>query len=163
MLGCFDVLALLSVGITAAYFPNLSAISARLAGGNQARSQQFEQYGHLCVKPGLDYFVTKFKNGPRCQCSRLARLFVPHKVTEMQPDANTIDGLAVFPFLNDPTILSQLKGELPEYLVKAEDLSADMAPLEWQEHNLPTWFASIFLIQPSSSAAESFLLVKRFI
>ena len=81
----------------------------------------------------------------------------------MQPDANTIDGLAVFPFLNDPTILSQLKGELPEYLVKAEDLSADMAPLEWQEHNLPTWFASIFLIQPSSSAAESFLLVKRFI
>ena len=67
---------------------------------------------------------------------------------------------AVFPFLNNPTILSQLKAELPEYLVKAEDLSADMTPLEWwkgQEHNLPTWFASvkkIVLIQPSSTAAE---------
>ena len=85
----------------------------------------------------------------------------------MQPDANAIDGRAVFPFVNNPTILSQLRAELPEYLVKAEDVSADMSPLEcWerQEHNLPIWFASvqkIVLVQPSSTAAESvFSLLK---
>lgn len=132
---CFDVLASLSVGIRTAYFPNLSAISARFAGGNRARSQQFEQYGRLCVKPGLDYFVTKFTQdlSDSVAAFKAARLFVPQKVTEMQPDANAIDGLAVFPFVNNPTILSQLKAELPEYLLKAEDVSADMSPLEWWE------------------------------
>ena len=122
--GCFDVLASLSVGIRTAYFPNLSAVSARLAGGNHARSQP------LCMKPGLDYFVTKFTQDLSVSVAafKAARLFVPQKVTEMQPNANAIDGLAVFPFF---TILSQLKAELPEYLVKAEDLSADMAPLQW--------------------------------
>lgn len=49
----------------------------------------------------------------------------------MQPDANAIDALAAFPFLRNPAILSQLKAELSEYLVKTEDVSADMAPLEW--------------------------------
>ena len=107
--GCFDVLASLSVGIRTAYFPNLSAISARLAGGNHARLQQFEQYGHLCVKPGLDYFVTKFTQdlGVSVAAFKAARLFVPQKVTEMQPDAYAIDGLAVFPFLNNPSSSKQ--------------------------------------------------------
>ena len=128
---CFDVLASLSVGIRTAYFPNLSAISARLTGGNRARSQQFEQYGRLCVKPGLYYFVTKFTQdlSDSVATFKAAR----PQVTEMQPDANAIDGLAVFPFVNNPTILSQLKAELPEYLLKAEDVSADMSPLEWWE------------------------------
>ena len=143
---CFDVLASLAVGIRTAYFPNLTAVSARLSAGNPARAQQFEQYGRLCVQPGLDYYVTKFTQdlSDSVAAFKAARLFVPQKVTEMQPNANAIDGLAVFPFLNNPTILSNLKLELPEYLVKAEDVSADMAPLEWwerQEHNLPFWFA----------------------
>ena len=80
----------------------------------------------------------------------------------MQPNPNAIDELAVFPFLNDTALLSQLKVELSEYLVKAEDVSVDMAPLEWwarQEHSLPYWSASIrkiIQIQPSSVAVEFF-------
>ena len=78
----------------------------------------------------------------------------------MRPTANSIDDLAVFPFFNDPVLLSRLKSELPEYLVKADDVSADIAPLEWwdrQEHSLPYWSASVrkvILVQPSSAAAE---------
>ena len=75
--------------------------------------------------------------------------------------------IMVCPFLNKPTILSQLKAELPEYSVKAEDISAGMTPLGWwkrQEHCLPTWFASVHkvvLIQQSSAAAEGlFSLLK---
>ena len=166
---CFDVLASLEVRIKTAYFPNLTAVSAKLSAGNPARSQQFEQYGRLCVQPGLDYFLTKFTQdlSDSVAAFKAARLFVPQKVAEMQPKANAVDDLAVFPFFNDRALLSQLKVELPEYLVKAADVAADMAPLEWwtrQEHSLPHWSASvrkIILIQPSSAAAERvFFLLK---
>ena len=52
---------------------------------------------------------------------------------EIQPDANAIDALAAFPFFNNSVTLSllQLKTELPDYLVKAADVSVDMALLEW--------------------------------
>ena len=114
----------------------------------KARSQQFEQYGRLSVEPGLDYFLTKFTQdlSDSVAAFKVACLFVPQKVAEMQPNANAINDLAVFPFLNDIALLSQLKVELPEYLVKAEDVSANMAPLEWwdrQEYSLPHWSASV--------------------
>ena len=158
---CFDVLASLTAGIRTAYFPNLTAVSSRLSAGSPTKCQQFEQYGRCCVQPGLNYFLTKFTEdlSDSVAAFKAARLFVPQIITEMQPDANAIDALAAFP-LRDPAILSQLKAELPEYLVKAADVSADMALLEWwdrQELTLPHWFASvrkIILIQPSSAAAE---------
>ena len=52
---------------------------------------------------------------------------------EIQPDANAIDALAAFPFFNNSVTLSllQLNTELPDYLVKAADVSVDMALLEW--------------------------------
>ena len=110
------------------------------------------------MQPGLDYFLTKFTQdlSDSVAAFKAARLFVPQKVVEMQPNANAVDDLAVFPFLNDPALLSQLK---LEYLVKAEDVSADMAPLAWwarQEHSLPHRSASvrkIILIRPSFAAA----------
>lgn len=114
------------------------------------------------MQPGLNYFLTKFTEdlSDSVTAFKAARLFVPQKITEIQPDSTAIDALAALPFLRDPSILSQLKAELPEYLVKAADVSADMAPLEWwdrQEHSLPHWSASVrktILIQPSSAAAE---------
>ena len=60
----------------------------------------------------------------------------------MQSTVNSIDNLAFSPSLNDLALLSQLKAESPEYLVKADDVSADTTPLEWwerQEHSLPRW------------------------
>ena len=85
------------------------------------------------MQTGLNYFLTKFNQdlGDSVAAFTAARLFVPQKVIEMQPDANAIDDVAVFPFLNDPALLSQLKAEFPEYLVKAEDVSAYITPLEW--------------------------------
>ena len=162
LFGCFDVLASLAVGIRTAHFPNLTAVSTRFPAGNPARSQQFEQYGRLCVQLGLDYFLTKFNRdlSDSVAAFKAAHLFVPQKVTKMRPTANSIDDLAVFLFFNDPALLSRLKSELPEYLVKADDVSADIAPLEWwdrQEHSLPHWSASVrkvILVQPSSAAAE---------
>ena len=97
-----------------------SPVVLYVAGGNHTRLQQFSDS------------VAAFK---------AARLFVAQNVKEMQPTANAIDDLAVCAFLNKPTILSQLKAELPEYLIKAEDVSAGMTPLRWwkrQEHCLPT-------------------------
>ena len=95
---------------------------------NLSRSQQFEQHGRFCVQPGLNYFLTKFTQdlSDSVAAFKAARLFVPQKVAEMQPNANAIDDLAVFPFLNDPALLSQLKVELPEYLGKAEDVSSSV-------------------------------------
>lgn len=41
-----------------------------------------------------------FPNLSAISAFKAARLFVPQKVTEMQPTANAIDDLVVFPFLN---------------------------------------------------------------
>ena len=55
---------------------------------------------------------------------KAARLFVPQKIRELQPDANTVDSLVAFPFLNNPTVLDHLKQELPQYIALTEDLSS---------------------------------------
>ena len=159
---CFDVLASLAAGIQTAHFPNLVAVAARLSAGNLSLGQQFMQYGHDCIEPGLQYFYTRFTEdlSDSVAAFKAARLCVPQKVIEIQPDANAIDALAAFPLLNNSVTLSQLKTELPDYLVKAANVSVDMALLEWwdrQIDSLPHWSAAvkkIILVQPSSAAAE---------
>ena len=79
----------------------------------------------------------------------------------MQPTAQDIDQLRVFPFLSDPTILASLKVELPSYLAKSADISPDFNTVEWWsrfEQDLPQYGQSVakkvILLQPSSAAAE---------
>ena len=90
---------------------------------------------------------------------KAARLFVPQKVNDMKPDANTINSLAAFPFFTSST-LSNLKSELPVYLVKAADISADTCVVDWWErncHSLPHWSSAVkkvLLVQPTTAAAE---------
>ena len=100
---CFDVLSSLAAGIRTGHFPNLSAISAKLSMGNLLLGQQFLAYGRSCVQPGLDYFLTRFTEDLSSSVAafKAARLCIPQKVTEMQPDADAIDALAAFPFLTD--------------------------------------------------------------
>lgn len=43
-----------------AHFPNLIALSRKLSSGNATLAQQYEQYGHNCVQPGMQYFLTRF-------------------------------------------------------------------------------------------------------
>ena len=74
--------------------------------------------------------------------------------------SNDIDTLQAFPFLNESTLLENLKKELPVYLTKAADLDRNLDPvLWWKDHSddLPFWSVAagkIFLVQPSSAAAE---------
>ena len=91
---------------------------------------------------------------------KAARLFLPHKVDQMKPDAPAIDSLKAFPFLDNPTVLDALKQELATYLAKAADTSPSVQPLLWWKNNsedLPNWSAAVrkvALVQPSSAAAE---------
>ena len=162
VLSSYDVIASLTEAIRTAHFPNLRALSTKLSASNATLAQQYEQYGHNCVQPGMQYFMTRFTQDLKesVDAFKAARLFVPRRIVEMQPDANSIDGLVAFPFLNDQDTLLLLKKELPDYIAKATDVSAEMDPLEWwsrQEENLPHWSAAVrkvVLVQPSSAAAE---------
>ncbi len=89
-----------------------------------------------------------------------ARLFLPHKVVQIQPDAFALDCLKAFPFLNSDNIMKGLKAELPAYLAHAVGVSSDTNPLLWWKEErkyLPFWsdaIRKVLLIQPSSAAAE---------
>ena len=82
----------------------------------------------------------------------------------MQLDANAIDNLNVFPFLNLKSILDGLKAELPTYLTESADVDPNFSCVEWWKQNesaLPCWSAAarkIFLMQPSSAASERVFL-----
>ena len=73
-------------------------------GGDDAVAQQLQCYGKTCVEPGLQYFTAKFtqKLAGSIGTYKAARLFVPQKVTEIQPDAAAIDALTSSPFLSSP-------------------------------------------------------------
>ena len=67
--------------------------------------------------------------------------------------------MVVVPFLNDPTVIANLKEELPTYLGRSTDVDPpDIA--QWWKNNelqLPNWSAAAkkaCLVQPSSAAAE---------
>ena len=91
---------------------------------------------------------------------KAAQLFVPHKVIQIRPDANAIDSLKAFPFLNFPSIIAGLKSELSDYLARAAGMSSEVDAIQWwqqESRDLPTWgasFCKVLLIQPSSAAAE---------
>ena len=126
--------------------------------------QQFIHYGKLCGTPGLDYFTTKFGNALSESVSafKAAQLFLPWKVTETLPNAASVYELKAFPFLDDPTILTNLKSKLSVYLATAAGVTPSTvtdAVLWWQNHSneLPHWLnclKKVLLVQPSSASAE---------
>ena len=95
------------------------------------------------MRPGLDYLNHVFSDTLKhaMDIFKVARFFNPHKVVQMQPDADALNSLDILPFLNAVTI-AELKKELPDYLVKAADVSPELSPLTWWKMNstsLPTW------------------------
>ena len=68
--------------------------------------------------------------------------------------------LTAFPFLNKPSIIDNLKSELPAYITLAQHVAPTVEPLQWwREHkqHLPYWskaMADVLLVQPSSAVAE---------
>ena len=91
---------------------------------------------------------------------KAARLFVPHRLVEMNTDTTAVDSLSAFPFLNHQSILTNLKGELPTYLALAQDVIPNYDTLNWWKghaHELPYWSTAVqnvVLVQPSSASSE---------
>lgn len=161
---CYEVISTLTtaVSMTNPYFPNLQAVVQQMSGGDTNVQQQMIQYGKECVQPAIEYFEACL-NGPlktALSAFKAARLFVPHKVTEMKPDSYDIDILTAFPFLSSQEMLSALKTELPQYLAQADGTRSDYSPLEfWKRRasSLPNWASAaikVLVIQPSSAASE---------
>lgn len=89
-----------------------------------------------------------------------ARLFLPHRVIEMEANVNSVDMLKAFPFLNKPSVIDNLKSELPVYISLAQDVAPTVETLHWwkgHKQHLPNWskaLEDVLLVQPSSAAAE---------
>ena len=158
---CFEVLSTLAAGIQVGHYPNVKAIVQTLAAGSPAQQQQLSDYAQACIKPGLQYFLDKFSQELRGSVAafKAARLFLPEKVVELNPNAGTVDSVQAFPFFTPP-LLTDLKSELQTYLAKAADVDAEFDPLEWwkaHKTDLPHWSAAasdVLLFQPSSAAAK---------
>ena len=133
--------------------------------GNPTTAPQWNewmQYARSCIDNGLKYFNQKFTEelSGSVKAFKAARLFVPHKLDELKPAPIDVDDLSAFPFLNEASLLDQLKKELPAYIAKAADLSETTEPLAWWKKyrtELPNWFNVVrkaIFVQPSSAAAE---------
>ena len=89
-----------------------------------------------------------------------ARYFSPLKMNNIQPNAEAIDALKAFLFLNLQALLDRLKGELLGNLSKGSDFDPRINILHWWKQNqsaLPCWEAAVckvLLVQPSSAASE---------
>ena len=89
-----------------------------------------------------------------------ARKFDPSRICDMHPNAEDIEDLCIFPFLNSDSIIHELKSELPKYLAAAEDVAPTADKKSWWKRNeevLPNWSGAckkVLLVQPSSAAAE---------
>ena len=83
-------------------------------------------------------------------------------MTETLPNAASVYELKAFPFLDDPTILTNLKSKLSAYLATAAGVTPSTvtdAVLWWQNHSneLPhrlNCLKKVLLVQPSSASAE---------
>ena len=159
---CYDTISSLTTAIHVAHYPNVEAVSQRIAQAHSYSKQQLLAYSKQCIQPAYQYYTDRIYGCLKepLAAFKAARLFVPQRIQELQPDANTIDSLVAFPFLNNPTVLDHLKQELPQYIALTEDLSSEYNALLWwksKESALPTWAScvkKVLCIQPSSAAAE---------
>lgn len=161
----YEAIERVSASLRIGNTPNVHAIAQRLSGAQLAdtRTQQLVAYAKSCVQPGLDYFERQLGSSLKASLAafKCAKLFSPQKIYTMQPDATTVEqSLLEIPFLSTPSIVASLKAELPEYIARAADISADFPVLDWWRLNggaLPNWACAakkILLLQPSSAAAE---------
>ena len=159
---CYERIQALRVSVSTAYYPNTSAVINKVAHGNPVLHQQFRDYAEQCVKPGHDYFESKFQGDLKqaVQLFKAARYFDPCKAIELKPTCCDLDALRAFPCLDEDAIIDGLKSELPQYMASSEDVSPTVSRTDWwscHESELPNWSKAAklsLLFQPSSAAAE---------
>ena len=169
-LECYEAIEKVSAAIRTAHTPNVQAIAQRLSGALQSdpRHQQLVAYAKSCAQPGLDYFEMQVGSSLKASLAAFkgARMFSPQKIYLMQPDATTLEqSLVAIPFLNTPNsnVVSCLKVELPDYLARAADTSADIPPLEWWKRNagaLPHWSEAAKMVLLMQLQLRVFSLLK---
>ena len=181
-LECYEKIETVKAAIRIAHIPNLEAVARRLsvsaeksllqrafppshsrgsASASQTLHQRIVRYGTACVQPGLNYFEKHFNSSQdTLSAFKAAHYFSPQKINDIQPDADAINALKSFSFLNSKTVLDGLKEELPSYLAKVTDIDPSIDILQWWNQNesaLPCWAAAarkVLLVQPSSAASE---------
>ena len=99
----YEEIATVRAAVRSAHYPNVLAGTWQIASGDSNLQQRFQTYATECIRPGLQYFETKFGSDLSAPVSvfKTARLFSPVKVREMKPVASDVDTLSAFPFLND--------------------------------------------------------------
>ena len=135
VLYCYEYIEAFAHAIQACHFPDTDAV-IREPGGQPAHFAS-QLYAESCVQPGFDYFFSRFHGelGSTLAAFKAARLFLPHKVCELQVDATSVDSLTAFPFLQNKTLLSGMKSELPTSLASASGVAADVDPASWWKHH----------------------------
>ena len=163
VLYCYEQIEASAHAIQVRHFSNTDAVIRELSVGQPAHvAPQLKVYAENCVQPGFDYFLSRFHGelGGTLAAFKAARLFLPHKVCELQPDASSVDSLTAFPFLRNEALLSAMKSELPSYLASASGVAPDIDPVSWWKHHsadLSHWASAVrlvLLILPSSAEAE---------
>ena len=96
----YEVLITLTAGIHVQHHSNLDAVAQNLSGGTPAIKQQWvdRYYGKARVAPGLQYYHGKFSGelSETVAAFKAARLVLPQKMVEMQPNSQDVDALQAF-------------------------------------------------------------------
>ena len=143
MVNCYEEIVKQRSLISSAYYPNIAAVSQSLATGNLRAQQQYIAYAMSCVQPGIDYFKSKFEGDTKPPLSQFKamRYFSLARIHKLQPLASDIGSFSTIPFLNDSSVIADLKAELPTYLARSNGVnSTDIC--EWWKNNetlLPNW------------------------
>ena len=94
VLQAYDQIQVLKAKIENPHYPNVDAVAKSVA----ARGRTYQQLQHAskCVQPGLNYFNSKFFDdsaplSDSLAAFKAARLFVPHRLIEMEADVNSVD------------------------------------------------------------------------
>ena len=71
VLRCYEILNILTAGIQVGHYRNVQAIAQTLSGGSPGTFQQWIQYAHTCINPGLQYFLDKFTQELSRKCGSI--------------------------------------------------------------------------------------------
>ena len=161
VLSAYKEIQQLRASIRNEYYPNVVAVARRLSTAS-TQCDQLVRYAKNCIKPGYEYFNTKFDEDLSITLSmfKCLRLFDPSFVADAHPVCEDIEDLRVLPFYNSDSTINNLKREMPTYAAEAEDVSSQTDWTDWWEKKadkLPEWSNACrkaLLLQPSSAASE---------
>ena len=141
----YEKILALKASVSTAFYPNTNAVIDSLAKEYATVQQQFIYYAKQCVKPGYDYFDSKFEGDlkPAVLLFKTARYFDPCKAVEPKPTCYDLYSLCAFPCLLEDSLIDGLKSELPEYMA---DVAQTISKTDWwssHENDLPNWSNAI--------------------